>query len=107
MPGWVAITDAPADVRGRPSRWRHRHDCVITTVRSRTRPGILCTKAGIGKYDMLYDVVCEAVMSSCMSAGCYLTERRDMVPYLAITAKPEFSPSWHIFFFNFTIWYEL
>ncbi len=64
-----------------------------TVVSQRSEAGLdqeYCTKAGIGKYDMLYDVVCEAVMSSCMSAGC-LTERRDMVPYLAITAKSEFS----------------
>jgi hypothetical protein len=81
-----------------------------TVVSQRSEAGLdqeYCTKAGIGKYDMLYDVVCEAVMSSCMSAGCYLTERRDMVPYLAITAKPEFSPFLAFIFLILPFWYEL
>ena len=37
-------------------------------------------------YDMLYDVVCEAVLSSYMSAGCSLAERLCMVKFLTITA---------------------
>ena len=42
--------------------------------RSEAGRGILCAKEGIGKYDMWYGVVCKAVMSSCMSAGCSLAE---------------------------------
>jgi hypothetical protein len=45
----------PADVRGRPSRWRHR-----------------------GKYDMWHDSVVKTLLSSCMSVGVALTEHRDI-----------------------------
>jgi hypothetical protein len=53
--------------------------------RSEEGRGILCAKEGIGKYGMWYGVICKAVMSSCMSAGCSLAGGRDMVPCLAIT----------------------
>ena len=54
--------------------------------RSEAGQGILCAKEGIGKYHMWYGVVCKAVMSSCMSAGCSLAGGRDTVPCLAMTA---------------------
>ena len=61
-------------------------DTVTTVVsqRSESGQGILGTKTGRGKYDMLYDVVYKVVMSSmsCISAGCSVTEHRDTLSCL-------------------------
>jgi hypothetical protein len=46
--------------------------------RSGSGQGILGAKENIGKYGMLYNVVCESVLSSCMSVDCSLTELRDI-----------------------------
>ena len=40
----------------------------------------------LGKYDVLYDVVCEACLVVVHVGRPLMTERRDMVPCLAITA---------------------
>ena len=57
----------------------------VVSQRSDSGQGILAAKAGRGKYDVLYDVVCKAVMSF-MSAGCSWAVLRDTPPCLAITA---------------------
>jgi hypothetical protein len=43
----------------------------VVSQRSEAGQGILVAKSGRGKYDVLYDVVCKAVMSF-MSSGCSL-----------------------------------
>ncbi len=46
---------------------------VSVTRRSETEQGILCDKDGIGKYCMLYDVICESGEWSCKSVDSSLT----------------------------------
>ena len=55
--------------------------------RSEVGRGKLGAKAGRGKYDMWYEWVVKALLSSCMSVGRSFAERPDM-PCLAITAIP-------------------
>ena len=57
----------------------------VVSQRSEAGQGILGSKAGRGKYDMWYDWVVKALVSSCMSVGRPLAERLDL-PCLAITA---------------------
>ena len=52
--------------------------------RSEAGRGKLVAKTGRGKYDMWYDWVVKALLSSCMSVGRSLAERHDM-PCLAIS----------------------
>jgi hypothetical protein len=56
----------------------------VVSQRSEGGQGILVVKAGRGKYDMLYVVVCKAAMS--LSAGCFSSaELRGTLSCLAIT----------------------
>ncbi len=56
-------------------------DTDTSTVSQRSESGqrILCDKEDIGKYDMWYGVVCEVVMSLCMSVGCSLARGCDIM----------------------------
>ena len=59
-----------------------------STISQRSEAGRvkLGVKSGRGKYDMWYDWVVKALLSSCMSVGRSFAERPDM-PCLAITAN--------------------
>ncbi len=46
---------------------------------SEAEQGILRNKVGRAKYDMWYDWVVKALVSSCMFVGRSLAERRDMI----------------------------
>ena len=50
----------------------------VVSQRSEAGQGILGSKAGRGKYDMWYDWVVKALVSSCMSVGRPLAERLDL-----------------------------
>jgi hypothetical protein len=55
--------------------------------RSEPEHGILCVKEGTGKYDMWYGVVCQSVMSSCMSVTTgFATTKRVLFPVLSVTS---------------------
>ena len=53
-------------------------DLRVGVTGTRAGQGILGAKENIGKYGMLYDVVCESVLSPCMSVDCSLIELRDI-----------------------------
>ena len=109
MSGWVVITDVPVYMRERGGGGRG--ECglkrSISVVRhtqmyqsrglGQTMPGWdvigsesgrvkLGVKSGRGKYDVWYDWVVKALLSSYMSVGRSFAERPDM-PCLAITAN--------------------
>ncbi len=60
-------------------------DTPVVSQRSEAGQGILGNKVGRGKYDMWYDWVTKAIVTSCMSVGIPLAERLDL-SCLAITA---------------------
>ena len=59
-------------------------DTTVVSQRSEVGQGILGTKTGRGKYDMLYDVIVKTLLSSYMSSDSSLTENCNM-SYLVIT----------------------
>ena len=64
-------------------------DTDTSTVSQRSESGqrILCDKEDIGKYDMWYGVVCQSVMSSCMSVTTgFATTKRVLFPVLSVTS---------------------
>ncbi len=62
---------------------RELSDTPVVSQRSEAGQGILGSKAGRGNYDMWYDWVVKALVSSCISVGCPLTEHLDL-SYLTI-----------------------
>ena len=61
-------------------------DPPVISQRSETGGVKLGAKSGRGKYDIWYDWVVKAILSSCMSVGSSFAERPDM-PCLDITEK--------------------
>ena len=87
-------------------RLRGDTDTPVVSQRSEVGQGILGIKAGRGKYDMWYDWVVKALVSSCMSVGRPLTEHLDL-PCLVITvvSTPNFHSSAFIFWLFLFVYY--